>query len=527
MVLGLSACTDSEPKFEPAPANLPEILISEQRVKEIEVGKTDTEITVDFYRQNTAEEVTVPVEFVNPAPAIFEAPSTITFAKGQELTQLVVAVKPLDMTPNSPYGLKFMIGDGQNSSTGLQSVEYEVTYLPWENIVGPNGEIYGTYTDDLLTGLFNLDQTYLTWDVILQQCEFVPGVVRMVNPYEPLPYNGNRYDYSKDHRMYFNISDPANVFLCDNNGSAVDADGKPVYFQSGACLNSAYGYCAFMGEYNYVLGNGGTLADAKEYAGKLENGAITFPKESWRVAMTNYNNLYWFDGCNGSGKYRIAWPGAGADPDDVWLSVGQAQYTDVLICPMYGGDPETWTVEVEQYKKEPTLYRMVNPYKDGIMPDGIPYDGDLYVEIDASNPNCLVVNPQTIWEENDEIDLDGEAEIPGLINIANAAWYYISQQSVTQNQIIAAGLNDTFDGTTFTFRPGNVMAVCYEGTPYQIFSTNNTDEGKLVLNAPATQSMQKSAKASARKASRLKSLKKGFGEMEVRVPAPLKAAARR
>ena len=79
-----------------------------------------------------------------------------------------------------------------------------------------------------------------------------------------------------------------------------------------------------------------------------------------------------------------------------WQSIGYCSYTDDLLIPLYGYDPITYQVQVEENTEQPGLYRMVNPYGEGY-----PYneEGDYYnanVKVDAQNPARVFIDYQDL-----------------------------------------------------------------------------------------------------------------------------------
>lgn len=493
MALLATGCTENQPDYEPAPAcESPEIYFDPASTTSFSVGETDTEYTVTVYRSETDKAMTYPITVAGGTDVSkFTVPASVSFAAGQKTAAFTVNYVATDLDPMSPYEMTYTVGDGVNTPYAWQRVTYTVTYFPWEDVVGPNGEEYGTYIEDCLTVWFTFSpNANPEWPIKIQSSPAIKGLYRVVNCYEQFPIAGY-YTATTDNYLYFNASDPTQVFLCDQTGSPVNGS-DPVIFNTG--LNMGYGNVYLTGNYNFEAADGNI---DPELAGTLTNGVLKFPEKALLVAMANYQNGGFYYG-NNNGKFRILFPGAEeeADPDDVWESIGTAQYTDVLIYPLYGEPATTWSVEVEQWKKDPNQYRMVNPYKAGVCPDGLNYDGDMYVVLDATNPQCVIWDYQEIWEDTEDPDINGVIEAVNL-----AANFVAGGESLAD--IIAAGYGDTFANQTFTFKPGDLRMYFPTTTNDQykgkLLTANSTDEGKLVLSAQATAQSRVNATAAAMK----------------------------
>lgn len=67
---------------------------------------------------------------------------------------------------------------------------------------------------------------------------------------------------------------------------------------------------------------------------------------------------------NTKGDFLVSLPGAADyDPDSDWVDIGMAQYTDTFLEWLTGtASFPTWEVPMQQNVKDPSLYRLVNPY---------------------------------------------------------------------------------------------------------------------------------------------------------------------
>ena len=86
--------------------------------------------------------------------------------------------------------------------------------------------------------------------------------------------------------------------------------------------------------------------------------------------------------------------GGGVNP---WQSRGTGYYTEDFISGLYGADPVTYEVEIEENTDSPGLYRMVSPYgaafpynEDGDYDTSAPYN----IEVNAEDPEGVFIELQ-------------------------------------------------------------------------------------------------------------------------------------
>ena len=101
---------------------------------------------------------------------------------------------------------------------------------------------------------------------------------------------------------------------------------------------------------------------------------------------------------NGEVKSVAAAPfeyyGGGANP---WQLLGTAYYTDDFISGLYGAEPVTYEVQIEENSDSPGLYRMLSPYgaiypynEDGDYDTSAPYN----IEVNAEDPEGVFIELQ-------------------------------------------------------------------------------------------------------------------------------------
>lgn len=106
-----------------------------------------------------------------------------------------------------------------------------------------------------------------------------------------------------------------------------------------------------------------------------------------------------------------------------WVSLGMATVTDDFILPLFGYQPVTYQVEIQENQENPGMYRLVNMFGEaygkacaeaGI---GMPYSTEqLYIEINAQDPEGVWFGLQSTG-----IDLGY-----GVMEIASMGWYYMA-----------------------------------------------------------------------------------------------------
>jgi len=459
-----TACDDAkEPTYTPAaPIDTPAAYFDASEKSSFVVGETDTELTYSLSRAKAGEAATVSltssVTAKDEAGAdvdasnLFTVPTTATFAADALSAPIEISFVATDLLPNVPYTIKLTVGDGLETPYLSQVSSVTVRFAPWNDVLGPNGETVAILYDGFLNGVAGIGEFYN--ECKIQSSPAIKGLYRVVNPYQP----GNPAAYIRpadesyvgNYYMYFNASNPAKVFICDENGNAKTEDGTVAMFNTGVQINFDTGLSTA------ILGTGlatlqlarGKTEEAEPYYGKLSNGILTFPGENSLLVTTQEDldatgELYY----GKNAMFKLIFPGINEEDMYTWTELGDATFTDGVVGPLYkiteDGSAVSYPVPIQQQEQDPNLYRLVNPYKADICPYGMEYDGDVYITIDCTNPQCVIVKPQAtgIVDETD-----------GPLNILNYA--YNASGRYTDEQIIASGWNDTFADGKITFGLG-------------------------------------------------------------------------
>lgn len=455
--------------------DVPGAYFKPQYDNELIVGETDTEFTVTVYRANAEGEsvanlTSTAESTASNASTVFDVPAQVTFADGATSAQFTVTFDPIAFEPVVPYNITISIVGAEDTPYTSNSVKYTVTYVPWNDL----GEC--EYTD-FLTGVFFNVPDY-TYKVPIQEHPTKSGLYRLKDPYgDVFPLGIAHYDDSEIHYLYINACDPNAVFFADR-------DGNPAHFVTGATLNSTYGELIGSTIATLRLMQGNPSAAEGNY-GELKNGCLYMPNVL--AAMRLYNDAGLYSREIDPGNYMIILPGA-SKPEETWTELGEGQYTDAFISPLYGIESNPYPVKVEQSDLTGVI-RILNPYTNAF-PDGEPGDKDYYITFDISNPNCVIVNDQ----ETGIID-----EEDGPINILNYGGY-LKAQGAPDSYIIENGINDTFADNVITIGVGHALCVfpaAETEEEQKPFIANKNVEGKLVLPAAVSAA---AAKGAARKA---------------------------
>lgn len=453
LAFSLGACTDEEPKY--TPAEVPEFLpvyFSYEDNNEIEVSETTTAIEIPVYRKDAGATLTVPVKFTaTPAATAFTFPSTVTFANGEKEATIVVGVDMSKVQLRTDYAVTVSVGNGLENPYYTDKIAYRFNYEPWSPTVGPDGQVgTGTFYDGLVSPLYGLE--VVPYEVQIETNPENEDIIRVVDPYGPAwpYYEDGMYDDSKHHYMYFNISKPNQVVLCDKKGDALGTGKTDPYYYTGLTLDSD-GEILVTGFGNYALSQGGA-PDGKSF-GTYSQGNISYQKDQWVVSFASGAGPYYG---NRNGNFRIILPGYEmyVDPSTVWTVIGKGKFTDGILYPLAvmeddetQEDIPTYEVEVAQFGGDPNMYRIMNPFKKGICPYGVDFQGETYIELNATNPDCVVMGLQS-----SNINFGPQT---GVLYISNYAGWM--EGDATVSEIIAAGLNDTFKNGVFESKPKSTV----------------------------------------------------------------------
>lgn len=441
LAVSVAGCTDSVDYSPAQPVSSPGVYFDEQETA-FEIDSNAEAYGVAISRGASDEALTVALEVTGDTEQ-FTVPSSVSFAAGQSSTTISVTPLVDNMEAFATYTIAIAISDDVTTPYLLNSWEGTFTYSEGQEWISI-GE--GQFTDDIIASLFS-NINCMTWTVEVERHYSTEGLYRIVNPYGcDASYFASYYtgDAENDY-LVINATNPSQVYFGSTPGES---------YSTG--IDLGYGVMSF---------------EILSY-GTLEDGNITFPVKG--VAVYDDDGGYY---ANQSGEFRIVLPGAQpVIPTESWTSLGRGYWTDGFICPLFQiSDAVTYEVEVQEKDNEPGIYRMVNPYTDEF-PYGGPADKDYYIEIDATNPDCVLLDMQDTGFATDE---------DGAIYILNFASNAVAGGN-TAEQIIAAGRNDVMADGTITFRKGNCYAYFPETDAEHIYSAQEQYRRDAVLVLPGS-----------------------------------------
>lgn len=517
LALMFTACDKAaEQEYTPAePVPTPDAYFSLESDDEVIIDENQTEFSIPVYRANTAATSTVDVKCdvngniftyvlldsegnekkVSPVISGDNSSATlpVTFAQGEGVANIKVTYEWSDMAANAGKEFLFKLdAEGEATPYFKTNADISAMFIPWENVVGPKGETTGKFLDMLIFSGFSVNggTEPFEYEVTIQSNPISKGIFRVLTPYANMFTNseGDNFQYHGGNRvnmMYINASDPNNVYLCDKLGKP-----KPFY-DTYYVLSPQYGQVTYWdriagailkedldtGERVYPSAGGAVAHYYTQEVGGVEYpNNIVFPDDHFYVSHGPTT-------VTGGNELQIIFPGG--KEQKAWNDLGMGTYTEGILYWNLETKTIEYQVPVQQSIKNPTTYRMVNPYTNW-WPDSYPQDQDYYVQLDTSDPELVLV----------PLDNTGNFVRVGKRSYAfyvmNAATFFMnySQNPLTAQQIKDEGLNDTMEGNVIMLKNMLGYAMNSQGSSVQTFdpSQMGSPGNKLVLpdeEAPA------------------------------------------
>lgn len=264
-------------------------------------GADDNAVYITLSRTDAREAATVGLVSTDES-GLFNVPSSVNFAAGAETADIEITFDPAQVGM-SDYPVTIAVAPEQAYQYGATSYRFNLGFqeaLRWID--------YGTclYRDDLLTTFYSIEN--VEYEVPIQRHATTSGLYRLVNPYGKwFPYN-EPGDYAEgDHYMVIHAEN-ANAVYVDMSYTGCD-------WGLGEFVVTSYA--------GYLLSAGYTPAQvaAEGAFGRMVNGVITFPAQSWLIAAIGYNNSSFYY-ANNNGLFRIVLPGASV-PDEGGADEGE------------------------------------------------------------------------------------------------------------------------------------------------------------------------------------------------------------
>lgn len=278
VALAATSCDQKLDTYTPSPDDVDKVFF--------QIGSVTTEFPGDATGDQTisviacrvaateAASIDITADYGEGADEFIDIPAQIYFEEGVYQKNFDITVHNVeDLAKGATYQAAISVAPATSESikvSGYSKVTFTVSVALEYNLLG-----IGLYTDDLITGVFNVGPE--TYEVEVYTATGIDGVYYLKNAYTTLyPYN-EPGDYVTDDVMFtIDASDPNEVFL-------------PVQD-----LGMDWGY--------------GMFSVATVAPGTLANGVITFPARSFYIAMADYNGGAWSFYGNPNGAFRLVLP---------------------------------------------------------------------------------------------------------------------------------------------------------------------------------------------------------------------------
>lgn len=460
MAFALASCSDEVEYTPAAPVTVPAAYFSAQEETVFDIEESDDHVNFKVYRaqggaaQDVSIDITIRTEDGSAMPAdLFDYTPVAHFEEGSCLATIPVSFDYHNLSPTLSYLFDCSV-PGEDTQYFLTKVTYDLSYTPWETI--EDCRLWDNTAMAPFGGGSNI------WSVNVQEHPIKRGFFRVRSPYKDSDYFGSYYNLPDDdpHYLYINATNPSEAFFSDAKGNPVTKYNTGVYCEAGNGFAETYGYIEleclyshFLLEENLVNGSQNLSYDQfAAYAGKY------IVNEARGTAKIKFNEgLFSMLGALNMGAQGEEWELwlNGADDNEDWSDLGMATYTDGFIGQYFKFGALTYQVPIQESIKEPGVYRLIGPYSNNWWQFGNQESADLKLIINCSDPEFVIVAPQTAL-----IDEYGEYEL------TNADYIYTNQflkdtPVISKEEVIAQGLNDTFDEATGTININHPAFVEY------------------------------------------------------------------
>lgn len=257
-------------------------------------------------RTNSRGEIRVPVSISSNYP-VFTV-DEIVFEDGSPVSELVVHFPSAKIAVTYDCTLR-VEGDEFVSkySSNPSHINFSVTRVKWNDVIGPNGETTGRWRDGIFPEWFAVTYPNLERSIVLQERDDMPGFYRTFDVYNA-DYLGTMFASNvsslcvAQNYTYIDATNPEKVWI-------------PT-FETGVIMHSDYGMMSIA---SYVAENSDDFdpSIASVY-GTLKEGVIEFPYGSLQMKL---ERMGWYQ-TNSSGLHRIILPGYRAKEYDMAVTAG-------------------------------------------------------------------------------------------------------------------------------------------------------------------------------------------------------------
>lgn len=303
VMLGITACS-SDNNWQPGSVSGQQVFFSNNLGSSYEISPTENSFSVQVSRYEKSGALNVPLTVTMNAGSIFSVPTSVSFADGQDVANLVISYNPADIVYGKYDTITVALNDAAVTTPyGISTYKFTAGVTEWVKLKGR-----GLYRDDFIGSLFNVGNQ--VWDVDIYESAITPGRYKVATPYSP-DYGFRKsklWDNEEEILRYWK-----NTGNCDMIIDATDPDFVYFqYFDSGLLDLPDEGMLGMTSYVWYWLRNGNDLESIKaarpSYFGKLKDNVITFetPK-TLLMTLNGENELAWYG--NANGMLAIALPG--------------------------------------------------------------------------------------------------------------------------------------------------------------------------------------------------------------------------
>lgn len=303
VMLGITACS-SDNNWQPGSVSGQQVFFSNNLGSSYEISPTENSFSVQVSRYDKSGALNVPLTVTMNEGSIFNVPTSVSFADGQDVANLVISYNPADIVYGKYDTITVVLNDAAVTTPyGISTYKFTAGVTEWVKLKGS-----GLYRDDFIGSLWNVGNQ--VWDVDIYESAITPGRYKVATPYSP------DYGFRKS-KLWSNEEEILeywkNTGNCDMIIDATDPDFVYFqYFDSGLLDLPDEGMLGMTSYVWYWLRNGNDLESIKaarpSYFGKLKDNVITFetPK-TLLMTMNGENELKWYG--NANGMLAIALPG--------------------------------------------------------------------------------------------------------------------------------------------------------------------------------------------------------------------------
>ena len=304
VMLGITACS-SDNNWQPGSVSGQQVFFSNNLGSSYEISPTENSFSVQVSRYDKSGALNVPLTVTMNEGSIFSVPTSVSFADGQDVANLVISYNPADIVYGKYDTITVVLNDAAVTTPyGISTYKFTAGVTEWVKLKGS-----GLYRDDFIGSLWSSVGNQV-WDVDIYESAITPGRYKVATPYSP------DYGFRKS-KLWSNEEEILgywkNTGNCDMIIDATDPDFVYFqYFDSGLLDLPDEGMLGMTSYVWYWLRNGNDLETIKaarpSYFGKLKDNVITFetPK-TLLMTMNGENELKWYG--NANGMLAIALPG--------------------------------------------------------------------------------------------------------------------------------------------------------------------------------------------------------------------------